>query len=115
MAINYIDQMDIKGKKVLIRVDYNVPYNDKMEITDDTRIKATLPTLNYCIENKCKIILISHLGRPKGKIVPEMSLEPVAKRLSEILKRDVIFLLFTQSRGNKTRGKVIEMFMNFDW
>jgi len=92
MAIKYIDQLDLKGKRVLIRVDYNVPYDDKMNITDDTRIKATIPTLNYCIENKAKIILISHLGRPKGKIVPEMSLKPVAERLSSIVKKEIKFI-----------------------
>ena len=91
MTIKYIDDLNIENKKVLIRVDYNVPYDKEMKITDDTRIKATLPTLNYCLENNCKIILVSHLGRPKGKIVPEMSLEPVAEKLSQIINKNVIF------------------------
>ena len=82
MPIKYIDQLDIAGKKVLIRVDYNVPYDKNLNITDETRILSTFDTLNYCIEKKCKIILVSHLGRPKGKVVPELTLEPVAKRLS---------------------------------
>ncbi len=92
MAIKYIDQIDIKGKSVLLRVDYNVPYDSGMNITDDTRIKATLPTLEHCLKEKAKIIIISHLGRPKGKVVPGMSLKPVADRLSALISRDVKFL-----------------------
>jgi len=92
MTIKYIDQMDIKGKRVILRVDYNVPYDDNMNITDDTRITATVPTIEYCLNNNARLILVSHLGRPKGKFVPEMSLKPVAKRLSEILKREIKFL-----------------------
>ena len=91
MSVHYVNEMNLNDKRVLIRVDYNVPYNDKMEITDDTRILATLPTLNHCIENKAKIILVSHLGRPKGMHVPELSLKPVAKKLSEIMSKDIQF------------------------
>jgi phosphoglycerate kinase len=92
MAINYLDQLDLSGKRVLIRVDYNVPYDKEMNITDDTRIQATLPTLEYCINAGARIILMSHLGRPKGEVKPEMSLQPVAKRLGEILGRDIRFI-----------------------
>ena len=92
MSPKYIDQLDLAGKRVLIRVDYNVPYNKKIEITDDTRIKATLDTVNYCIEQKAKIILISHLGRPKGKINPKLTLKPVAERLSSLLGTAVDFV-----------------------
>jgi phosphoglycerate kinase len=92
MTIRYIDAVDLKGKRVLLREDYNVPYDKGMNITDETRITATLPTVNYCIRQGAKIILVSHLGRPKGKPVPEMSLRPVAKRLSEILGRQVRFI-----------------------
>jgi len=92
MSIKYIDELDLKGKRVIIRVDYNVPYDKDMNITDDTRIEATIPTLNYCIKNGAVLILISHLGRPKGKIAPDMSLKPVAKRLSEIIGKDIIFI-----------------------
>ena len=92
MAVKYIDQIDLKDKRVICRVDYNVPYDDNMNITDDTRIKATIKTVDYCISNKAKIILISHLGRPKGKIVPEMSLAPVAERLSSLINKKVIFI-----------------------
>lgn len=91
MTIKYIDQIDLKGKRVLIRVDYNVPLDKEQNITDDTRIKATLPTLEHCLKEGAKIILISHLGRPKGNIVPEMSLAPAAKRLEEIIGKPVTF------------------------
>jgi phosphoglycerate kinase len=91
MTVKYLKDISVDGKKVLIRVDYNVPYDKAMNITDDTRITATLPTLQYCIERGATLVLVSHLGRPKGKPVAEMSLKPVAKRLSELLGRDVIF------------------------
>lgn len=92
MAIKYIDQLDLKNKKVLIRVDYNVPYDKSMNITDDSRIKATIPTLKHCLDQDAIVILMSHLGRPKGQIVPEMSLKPVARRLSEVIGKDVTFI-----------------------
>lgn len=92
MTIKYINQLDLKGKRILIRVDYNVPYDNNMNITDDTRIRATIPTLNYCMENRGKIILVSHLGRPKGKTVPEMTLKPAAVMLSKLLNKDVKFI-----------------------
>ena len=77
------------GKRVLVRVDFNVPLNNKLEITNDTRIKAALPTINYLISHQAKVILMSHLGRPKGKVVEKLRLDPVARRLSELLKQDV--------------------------
>jgi 3-phosphoglycerate kinase len=85
-----IKDIDLKNKKVLVRVDYNVPINDKGEVDDDTRIKESLSTLNYLLEQNCAIILMSHLGRPKGKPEEKYSLKPVAKRLEELLKRKVI-------------------------
>ena len=105
MAIKYLKEMDIKGKKVLIRVDYNVPLDEELNITDDTRIRATLPTIQYCLDNSCKIILVSHLGRPKGKIVPKMSLEPAAKRLSHLINKDVTFI--TEDIGDDAK-KIID-------
>lgn len=84
-----IQQMDISGKRVLIRVDFNVPLDKYRNITDETRIKAVLPTVRYALDQKAKIILASHLGRPKGRIVPETSLAPVAKRLGEMLNKSV--------------------------
>lgn len=92
MAIKYLKQLNLQGKTAIIRVDYNVPYDKSMNITDDTRIVATLDTLNYCLEKGAKPVLISHLGRPKGKPVPEMSLKPVAERLGSLLKKKIIFI-----------------------
>ncbi len=84
-----IEDLDLKDKKVLIRVDFNAPLNEKGEITDDARIRATLTTIKKAVNDGGKVILMSHLGRPKGKVVPAMSLKPVAGRLSEILNIDV--------------------------
>lgn len=88
----YIDQIDLKDKRVFIRVDFNVPMDEGGNITDDTRIKAHLPTINYALEKGAKVIIGSHLGRPKGKRSDAFSLRACAKRLSELLKKDVIFL-----------------------
>jgi phosphoglycerate kinase len=86
-----ISELDPAGKRVFIRVDFNVPIDDQGMITDDTRIRAHLPTINYVIERKGKAILASHLGRPKGKRADKYSLKPVASRLSELLGREVKF------------------------
>lgn len=88
--IRYIDEVDLKGKRVLVRVDFNVPVDEKGNISDDTRIRGVLPTINYILDEGAKVILASHLGRPNGKIVPNMSLAPVAKRLSRLLQKDVL-------------------------
>ncbi|PSB09395.1 phosphoglycerate kinase [filamentous cyanobacterium CCP2] len=81
---------DLTGKRVLVRADFNVPLDDQGNITDDTRIRAALPTIQYLTSNGAKVILSSHFGRPKGKVVDSMRLTPVAKRLSELLGQDVI-------------------------
>jgi len=86
-----IKDVDLKGKKVLMRVDFNVPLNAEKKITDETRISAALPTINYVLGEGAKVILCSHLGRPKGEFKPEFSLEPVAKRLEEIFPGKVSF------------------------
>lgn len=83
--------INVSGKKVFIRVDYNVPMDKAGNITNDTRIRATLPTLQYLLENEAAVIIGSHLGRPKGQPVPEFSLAPAAKRLSELIGREVQF------------------------
>ncbi|MDR3112395.1 MAG: phosphoglycerate kinase [Elusimicrobiota bacterium] len=87
-----LKDIDVKGKKVLVRVDYNVPLDANCNITNDKRILATIATIEYLLEQKAAIILISHLGRPKGKVVPEMSLKPVSKKLSELLGEPVKFV-----------------------
>lgn len=86
-----IEDLDIKGKRVFIRVDFNVPLDENLKITDDRRIRSALPTINYAIDEGAKVILASHLGRPKGKASPRASLAPVAKRLQRLLDKDVIF------------------------
>ena len=83
-----IEDIEVKGKKVLVRCDFNVPLKDGV-ITNDKRIVASLPTIKYLLENGAKVILCSHLGRPKGEVVPEFSLKPVAARLSELLGIEV--------------------------
>ncbi|MFR7483207.1 MAG: phosphoglycerate kinase, partial [Eubacterium sp.] len=83
-----IEDIDVAGKKVLVRCDFNVPLKDG-EITNDKRIVAALPTIKYLIAQGAKVILCSHLGRPKGEYKPEFSLAPVAKRLTEYLGQDV--------------------------
>ena len=85
-----VKDIDLKEKKVFVRCDFNVPMDENQNITDNTRIKAALPTIKYLLEQKCKIILASHLGRPKGEVKPEFSLKPVAKELSKLLGKDVI-------------------------
>ena len=86
-----IRDLDLDGKRVFVRVDFNVPLSDSGEITDDTRIRQTLPTLEYALGRGARLILASHLGRPKGKPNPKMSLSPVAVRLGKLLNRPVVF------------------------
>ncbi|WP_286725106.1 phosphoglycerate kinase [Pelotomaculum sp. PtaB.Bin117] len=85
MAKKTVRDLDVAGKRVLVRVDFNVPVDKNGQVSDDTRIKAALPTINYLLEKKAKVILASHLGRPKGKIDDKYRMDPVAKRLSELL------------------------------
>ncbi len=89
-----LKDLDFKGKKTLVRVDFNVPMSKQVEgeIADDVRIRAALPTVKYLIDQGAKVILMSHLGRPKGEANPKFTLAPVAKRLSELLGKDVAFL-----------------------
>ena len=85
-----VKDIDLKGKRVFVRCDFNVPMDENQNITDNTRIVAALPTIKYLLEQNCKIILASHLGRPKGEFKPEFSLKPVAKELSKLLDKEVI-------------------------
>lgn len=91
MAKLTIDDIDVKDKRVLMRVDFNVPLNENQDITDDRRIEMAMPSIQSVIERGGSVILVSHLGRPKGNVVPEMSLAPVAKRLGERLGAEVAF------------------------
>lgn len=84
-----LQDLDVKGKKVFCRVDFNVPMKDG-EVTDDTRIKAALPTINYLSDQGAIVILASHLGRPNGKVVEELRLDPVAKQLSDLIGKDIV-------------------------
>ena len=85
-----VKDIDLKGKRVFVRCDFNVPMDENQNITDNTRIVAALPTIKYLLEQNCKIVLASHLGRPKGEFKPEFSLKPVAKELSKLLNKEVI-------------------------
>lgn len=87
-----IRDVDIRNKRVFIRVDFNVPLNSELNITDDTRIRSALPTINYAIDEGAKVILASHLGRPKGRKNPALTLATVVRRLQRLLNKDVIFL-----------------------
>lgn len=102
-----IDQVDLRGKRVIIRVDFNIPLDDSLQITDDSRIRAALPTINHTIDEGGSVILCSHLGRPNGKPCPELSLAPVAKRLRRFLGKDVIFA--SDCVGPKVKNLVSQM------
>ena len=91
MSKKTVSDLDLRGKKVLMRADFNVPLDENSVITDETRITAALPTINYILEQGGALILMSHMGRPKNQPNPKYSLEPVAKKLSELLKKEVIF------------------------
>ena len=88
-TIKDFNKNQLEGKKVLVRVDFNVPLNEELEITDDIRIEAALSTIKYLISNQAKVILMSHLGRPKGEVIEKLRLDPVARRLSELLGKKV--------------------------
>ena len=88
-TIKDFNKNKLEGKRVLVRVDFNVPLNEELEITNDTRIKAALPTIKYLTSHQAKVVLMSHLGRPKGKVVEKLRLNPVAQRLGELLGQKI--------------------------
>ncbi len=90
MTKKTVKDIDVAGRRVLVRVDFNVPLDKSGNVSDDTRIRAALPTINYLTEQKAKVILISHLGRPKGRVDQKYTMDPVAKRLSELMGRAVM-------------------------
>jgi phosphoglycerate kinase len=111
--MKYIDQIEMKGKRVFLRVDFNVPMDKDGNVTGDKRVRASIPTINYALEKGAKLIIASHLGRPKGKRVAEMSLRPVVKVLSELLQKEVLFLddcvgiAVEQTVGKMKEGDII--------
>ena len=113
VKINQLDNnLNIEGKRVLLRVDFNVPINNGA-ITENSRIEKVLPTIKFLINKKAKIIIVAHLGRPKGKIVPGLTLKPIAKKLSYYLNQDVVFLnesigsLVIQNSKKIPNGKIM--------
>ena len=102
MSKKTVKDIDLKGKKVFVRCDFNVPMDENQNITDNRRIVAALPTIKYLIDQKCKIILSSHLGRPKGEVKPEFSLAPVAKELSKLLGQEVLMAKDVVGESAKT-------------
>ncbi|TGU72139.1 phosphoglycerate kinase [Geomonas terrae] len=108
MSIRYIDEIEnLAGKKVFMRVDFNVPLDEHQNITEDTRIRAVLPTINYALDNKAKIVLASHLGRPKGERKEKYSMAPAAKRLSRLLGKEV--KLAVDCIGDEVRAMIDAM------
>ncbi|EHK2399986.1 phosphoglycerate kinase [Clostridium perfringens] len=103
-----IEDVQVKGKKVLVRCDFNVPLKDGV-ITDENRLNGAMPTIKYLVDNGAKVILCSHMGKPKGEAKPEFSLAPVAKRLSEMLGKEVVFAADDNVVGENARKAVAEM------
>ncbi len=106
-----IRDVDVSGQRVLLRVDYNVPMNAELKITDDTRITATLPTINYLINHGAKVIICSHLGRPNGQVDTKLSLRPILARLSKLLDKPISFC---EDIFDKSTSELVEKMNNGD-
>ena len=104
-----LEDVEVRGKRVLVRCDFNVPLDADGNITDENRIVGAMPTINYLVENGAKVILCSHMGKPKGEPVPSMSLAPVAKRLSEKLGKAVVFAADDTVVGENAKAAVAAM------
>lgn len=104
MAKKSVADVDVSGKKVLMRVDFNVPLDDQQHVTDDLRVRMALPTIKSVLERGGKLILMSHLGRPEGQVVPSMSMKPAADKLAELLGKPVTFA--TDTVGADAKAKV---------
>ncbi|MCF6466645.1 phosphoglycerate kinase [Clostridium sp. Cult2] len=108
-----LEDLQVQGKRVLVRCDFNVPMDDNKNITDDRRITSSLPTIKFLIENNAKVILMSHLGRPKGEPNPKYSLAPVAQRLSVLLNKEVVFARDDRVVSNDVK-KIVSKMKNGD-
>lgn len=106
-TLSELNRSDLEGKRVLVRVDFNVPFDKSGKISDDSRIVAALPTIKYLTENQAKVILVSHLGRPKGKFDEALVMNPIAERLSELLDQQVLKL--DEAIGDRVKGYVGEL------
>ena len=105
----FIKDIDVRKKRVMVRADYNVPLDEDGNITVDTRIRATLPTINYLLDEDAKVIIVSHLGRPEGKVNPKYSLKPVARRLQGFLKERAHVIMADDCIGPKIKKQIDEM------
>ena len=108
MSKKTVRDIELKGKKVFVRCDFNVPMDENQNITDNRRIVAALPTIKYLLENNCSIVLCSHLGRPKGEVKPEFSLKPVAKELSKLLDKEVIMAKDVVGEDATSKAKALQ-------
>src|SRR5690349_18948957 len=106
--VKYVDELQLSGKRVFIRVDFNVPLDEKRKVTDDTRIREALPTIQHVLKKGGKVILASHLGRPKG-VDQKLSLEPAGTRLSELLGKEHEVLLADDCVGDGVKKLVKEL------
>lgn len=104
-----IEDIDVKGKRVLVRCDFNIPLDEKNNITDDIRIRGALPTIKYLVNKEAKVVLLSHLGRPKGEPNKKFSLEPVVQRLAELLHQEVVFAADDEVVGIHAKKAVEKM------
>ena len=104
-----VEDIQVTGKRVLVRCDFNVPLDENRHITDETRIDGALPTIKYLIDNGAKVILCSHMGKPKGEPKPELSLAPVAKKLSEKLGKEIVFAADDNVVGDNAKKAVAQM------